>query len=154
VLAVIVFHSIAGKWSPARLPAATASVETVSPPDLPFYHVARIYGRRATSTTHHELIRQTALQDRVGRAPREGSVRSHPPRDRRSRSRQLESSACQRQSRHRGPCPGRVSREQEKTLSDGVRKTVSDVHIAALFGNVIPDNVKVVDGLRGDPVSP
>ena len=45
MLAVIVFHSIAGKWSPARLPAATASVETVSPPDLPFYHVVRIYGR-------------------------------------------------------------------------------------------------------------
>jgi hypothetical protein len=36
VLAVIVFHSIAGKWSPARLPAATASVETVSPPDHHF----------------------------------------------------------------------------------------------------------------------
>jgi hypothetical protein len=31
-LAVLVFHPIAGRWRPACLRVATASVETVSPP--------------------------------------------------------------------------------------------------------------------------
>jgi hypothetical protein len=39
----VLFHPIAGRWGPACLRAATASVETVSPPlEALFYHVREV----------------------------------------------------------------------------------------------------------------
>ena len=45
----MLFHPIAGRWGPACLRAATASVETVSPPlETLFYHAAHLAACRAS----------------------------------------------------------------------------------------------------------
>jgi hypothetical protein len=75
-LPVVLFHPIAGRWGPACLRAATASVETVSPPlQHLFYHFCRYAAftrptANAIEPARNQLTRRTvalalATQERL-----------------------------------------------------------------------------------------
>ena len=52
----MLFHPIAGRWRPACLRAATASVETVSPPsEFPGYHPAPVASKTAPCGVTYDL---------------------------------------------------------------------------------------------------
>jgi hypothetical protein len=58
----VVFHQVTGRWTPACLRAATASVETVSPPQtLLFYHLRQEAEGRPFSVVSNQERGRTTL---------------------------------------------------------------------------------------------